>query len=121
MQQRAREPVGGAPPPATVVPDVNVNLFTVDYPEQFPLAEATPHSAASQLVVTGTVNPDIARSVPLISLATGRVVAQEEWRRLLNIRGTRCRTGDRRSSHRDSQTFMESLCLFHYFFASFLT
>jgi cobalt-zinc-cadmium efflux system membrane fusion protein len=64
-----------APPPAKIVPDVNVNLFSVDHPEQFPLAEAVPHSAASQLVVTGTVNPDIARSVPVISLATGRVVA----------------------------------------------
>jgi hypothetical protein len=64
-----------APPPATVVPDVNVNLFSVDHPEQFPLAEAVAHSTTSQLVVTGTVNPDIARTVPVISLATGRVVA----------------------------------------------
>ena len=32
------------------------------------------HDAASQLVVTGTVNPDIARTVPVISLASGRVV-----------------------------------------------
>jgi membrane fusion protein, heavy metal efflux system len=64
--------------PVTVVPDVNVNVFSVDHPEQFLLAEAVSHSAASQLVVTGTVNPDIARSVPVISLATGRVVAQED-------------------------------------------
>src|SRR6266850_939286 len=64
-----------APPPATVVPDVNVSLFSVEHPEQFPLATAEPHSAAPQLVVTGTVNPDIARAVPVISLASGRVVA----------------------------------------------
>ena len=67
--------LGEAPPPVKVVPDVNVNLFSVDHPEQFPLTEAVPHSAASQLVVTGSVNPDIARSVPVVSLATGRVVA----------------------------------------------
>jgi len=64
-----------APPPATVVPDVNVSLFSVEHPEQFPLATAEAHSAAPQLVVTGTVNPDIARAVPVISLASGRVVA----------------------------------------------
>ena len=32
------------------------------------------HAATSQLRVTGTVNPDISRNVPVISLATGRVV-----------------------------------------------
>lgn len=65
----------GAPPPATVVPDVNVSLFAVDHPEQFPLAAATALSVAPKLVATGTVNPDITRNVPVISLATGRVVA----------------------------------------------
>ncbi|MGA8268931.1 MAG: efflux RND transporter periplasmic adaptor subunit, partial [Candidatus Acidiferrales bacterium] len=46
----------------------------VDHPEQFPLVAAIQHDAASQLVVTGSVNPDVARTVPVISLATGRVV-----------------------------------------------
>ena len=64
-----------APPPATVVGDVDVSLFSVDHPEQFPLAAAAAYSAAPKLVVTGTVNPDISRNVPVISLATGRVVA----------------------------------------------
>jgi membrane fusion protein, heavy metal efflux system len=47
----------------------------VDHPEQFPLAAATERPATSELVVTGTVTPDIARNVPVISLATGKVVA----------------------------------------------
>jgi cobalt-zinc-cadmium efflux system membrane fusion protein len=64
-----------APPAATVVSDVNVGLFAVDHPEHFPLAAATEYSVAAKLVATGTMNPDIARSVPVISLATGRVVA----------------------------------------------
>jgi cobalt-zinc-cadmium efflux system membrane fusion protein len=64
-----------APPPATVVGDVDVSLFSVDRPEQFPIATAAAYSAAPKLVVTGTVNPDISRNVPVISLATGRVVA----------------------------------------------
>ena len=64
-----------APPPATVVPDVDVNLFSVDHPEQFPLAAAAAITTVPKLIVTGTVNPDISRNVPVISLATGRVVA----------------------------------------------
>jgi cobalt-zinc-cadmium efflux system membrane fusion protein len=47
----------------------------VDHPEQFPLAAATARSATSELVVTGTVTPDVARNVPVVSLASGRVVA----------------------------------------------
>jgi cobalt-zinc-cadmium efflux system membrane fusion protein len=64
-----------SPPPTTVVPDVNVTLFSVDHPEQFPVTVAVAHAAAPKLVVTGMVNPDISRNVPVISLATGRVVA----------------------------------------------
>jgi cobalt-zinc-cadmium efflux system membrane fusion protein len=68
-------PAAEAPPSATVIPDVNVSLFSVDHPEQFHLVAAAAYSAAPKLVATGTVNPDITRNVPVISLATGRVVA----------------------------------------------
>src|SRR5271157_3320846 len=64
-----------APPPANVVPDVDLNLFTVDHPEHFPPVEATAHPTTSELVVTGTVVPDVSRNVPVVSLASGRVVA----------------------------------------------
>jgi cobalt-zinc-cadmium efflux system membrane fusion protein len=64
-----------APPPAKVVPGFDVNLFSVEHPEQFPISTATSQAAAQELVVTGSVNPDIARNVPVISLASGRVVA----------------------------------------------
>jgi membrane fusion protein, heavy metal efflux system len=64
-----------APPPANVVPDVDLTLFTVDHPEQFPLAAATAHPTTSELIVTGAVTPDVARNVPVVSLASGRVVA----------------------------------------------
>jgi cobalt-zinc-cadmium efflux system membrane fusion protein len=63
-----------APPPAKVIPDFDANLFSVDHPENFPLAAAVEHRAPSKLAVTGTVNPDIARTVPVISLASGRIV-----------------------------------------------
>jgi cobalt-zinc-cadmium efflux system membrane fusion protein len=65
----------GAPPPAGVVPDFDVSLFRVDHPDQFPLAEATSRASAAELVVTGVVSPDVNRSVPVISMVSGRVVA----------------------------------------------
>jgi len=46
----------------------------VDHPEQFPLVTAVEHKAVPALNVTGVVQPDIARAVPVISLASGRVV-----------------------------------------------
>ena len=63
-----------APPAAKVEREEDVNLVQVGHPEQFPLATAVARVATSQLVVTGTVSPDISRSVPVISIATGRVV-----------------------------------------------
>lgn len=68
------DPKAGAPPAAKVEHEEDVNVLQVDHPEQFPLATAVEHAAASQLTVTGTVNPDSSRTVPVISLATGRVV-----------------------------------------------
>ncbi|HTB15970.1 MAG TPA: efflux RND transporter periplasmic adaptor subunit [Bryobacteraceae bacterium] len=64
----------GAPPPAKVEQEGDANLVKVDHPEQFPLATAGKHSAAPELSVTGVVQPDVARTVPVISLASGRVV-----------------------------------------------
>lgn len=63
-----------APPPAKVVGDVDVADWTVADPSKYPLVTATEYDAFPKLQVTGTVNPDIERTVPVISLATGRVV-----------------------------------------------
>ncbi len=68
------DPKAEAPPPATVEPDLDANNFKVDHPEQFSLVTAVEHKAAPALNVTGVVQPDIARAVPVISLAAGRVV-----------------------------------------------
>jgi membrane fusion protein, heavy metal efflux system len=72
--QGKADPKAEAPPPASVEPDMDANNFKVDHPDQFPLATAVEHKAASALNVTGVVQPDIARAVPVISIATGRVV-----------------------------------------------
>jgi cobalt-zinc-cadmium efflux system membrane fusion protein len=68
------DPKAEAPPPTTVEREQDVNVFHVEHPEQFPLATAVEHVSTSQLVATGTVSPDISRTVPVISLAAGRVV-----------------------------------------------
>jgi membrane fusion protein, heavy metal efflux system len=68
------DPNAGAPPPLKVERAEDRNLFQVDRPEQFPLTAAVEHVTVSQLKATGTVNPDISRSVPVISIAAGRVV-----------------------------------------------
>ena len=63
-----------APPAAKVEHQQDVNSVKVEHPEQFPLFTAIEHAAATQLVATGVVAPDVARTVPVISIATGRVV-----------------------------------------------
>jgi membrane fusion protein, heavy metal efflux system len=67
-------PQAEAPPPAVVETEMNPNNFTVENPDRFKLATAQQHEAAPALDVTGVVQPDIARAVPVISLAAGRVV-----------------------------------------------
>ena len=68
------DPAAEAPPPANIVPGADPGLFTVDHPEQFPLTAATERAATSELVVTGAVTPDVTRNVPVVPLASGRVV-----------------------------------------------
>ncbi len=68
------DPNAGAPPPLKVELAEDPNVFQVDRPDQFPLTAAVKHDATSQLTATATVNPDVSRTVPVISLATGRVV-----------------------------------------------
>ena len=68
------DPGAEAPPSAQVEHEQDGSFVRVDHPEQFPLATAVEHRAAPALNVTGVVQPDIARAVPVISLAAGRVV-----------------------------------------------
>jgi len=68
------DPKAEAPPNTTVEADFDPNNFKIDHPDQFPLVTATAYKAAPALNVTGIVQPDIARAVPAISLASGRVV-----------------------------------------------
>ena len=69
------DPAAGAPPPAQVQQEPDLSVLQVDHPERYPTVAAVARMSTSELVVTGAVNPDVARNVPVISLATGRVVA----------------------------------------------
>jgi cobalt-zinc-cadmium efflux system membrane fusion protein len=62
------------PRQAVVEQDLDANHFKVDHPDQFPIATAGSYQSTSDLNVTGVVNPDVSRQVPVISLASGRVV-----------------------------------------------
>ena len=68
------DPKAEAPPAAVVEHEQDLNVVKVDHPEQFPLFTAIEHAATTQLTATGVVSPDVARTVPVISIATGRVV-----------------------------------------------
>jgi membrane fusion protein, heavy metal efflux system len=50
------------------------SVIRVDHPERFPLAAAAPHATAPELNVTGVVSADVARNVPVVSMAAGRVL-----------------------------------------------
>jgi cobalt-zinc-cadmium efflux system membrane fusion protein len=63
-----------APPPLRLEKAGESSVFEVSRPERFALVQAVAHSTTSQLRVTGTVSPDISKTVPVISLATGRIV-----------------------------------------------
>ncbi len=63
-----------APPPVQVENAGDPSHVTVDHPNQFPLATAGENKSASELTATGVVTPDISRTVPVISVASGRVV-----------------------------------------------
>lgn len=68
------DPAAGTAQPAEVIQNSNTGLVTVEKPQQFSLVRANRVEAPARLNVTGSVNPDIAREVPVISLASGRVV-----------------------------------------------
>lgn len=63
-----------APPATQVVQEPDLNLVKVDRPERFPLVAAGQHAELPEIHATGVINADIEKSVPVISLASGRVV-----------------------------------------------
>jgi cobalt-zinc-cadmium efflux system membrane fusion protein len=63
-----------APPPVVVENEPDPSIVKVDHPERFELVEAVARTVAPELNVTGSVSADVSRNVPVVSLASGRVV-----------------------------------------------
>src|SRR5437660_397756 len=63
-----------APPQATVVEEPDLNIVKVDRPERSTLVTAGQRQELPQVHATGTVTPDVEKSIPVVSLASGRVV-----------------------------------------------
>jgi membrane fusion protein, heavy metal efflux system len=72
--EKKSDPQAEAPPPLKVERVEDRNVFKVDNPGRFQLVEVAQYLATPQLKVTGVITPDISRAVPVISIATGRVV-----------------------------------------------
>ena len=68
------DPASGEAQQAQVTPTGDAGLISVQDPNQFPLVTAGRVNTPTKLDVTGSVFPDIDRELPVISLASGRVV-----------------------------------------------
>jgi cobalt-zinc-cadmium efflux system membrane fusion protein len=68
------DPRAEAPLPTSVEHEQDANIVQVSQPEQFPLATAVRYVARGQIVTTGVVSPEVSRTVPIVSLASGRAV-----------------------------------------------
>lgn len=89
-------PKAEAPPAAQVEHEQDGSVVQVDHPEQIPLVTAVARESRPEMVVTGVVTPDISRNVPVVSLASGRVIeirarlgdAVQKGQLLLSVRST---------------------------------
>jgi len=69
------DPAAEAPPAAAVEHANDLNVVAVPKPERFPLVAAAAYQSTSELKATGSVNPDVSREIPVVSIASGRVAA----------------------------------------------
>src|SRR5215472_5174149 len=71
---RAKNPQLGDPPPVEVAHEPDGTLVRANHPDRFPLVVVTRHATAPELSVTGVVGVDVVRSVPVVSMSSGRIV-----------------------------------------------
>ena len=64
-----------APPAAVVASPTEGDTIKIEKAARFPAVRASTKDVVSTLNVTGSVNPDVSREIPVLSLANGRVVA----------------------------------------------
>lgn len=71
---KALDESAAAPPKTAVLSEPDLNIVKVDRPERFTLVTAEKKVELPEIHATGSVTPDVERSVPVVSLASGRVV-----------------------------------------------
>jgi cobalt-zinc-cadmium efflux system membrane fusion protein len=71
----SRGEVAAKAPPVKVEETSDVNLLTVTHPEQFTVVRVGTRAVRDELNVNGAVAPDVNRTVPVSSLASGRVTS----------------------------------------------
>ncbi len=74
-EKKAVDPAAEAPPTAKVEQAQDTDTVKVDHPQQFPLVAAATQMTSPSMSVTGQVQPDVTRVIPVISLASGRIVS----------------------------------------------
>src|SRR5208337_4819164 len=57
-----------------IVKSTAPDVLEMEHPEQFPLVETESRKVPDEINVNGVVAPDVSRSVPVLSLSSGRVV-----------------------------------------------
>ena len=74
-KDKTPNPADEAPGNPQVVETGGSSSVTVKNPSRFSLTQSTSEFVFNSIKVTGSVNPDISREIPVLSLANGRVVA----------------------------------------------
>lgn len=75
-KEGASKDAAEAPPPAAPMESTGANnQVKVDNPARFPLTAVSSQTTYATLDVTGQVQPDVSREVPVLSIANGRVTA----------------------------------------------
>ena len=75
-KHQANSAAAEAPPASVQVREIGgSDTVHIDGADRFPLVQSVSEQIKSTLQVTGTVNPDVSREIPVLSLANGRVVA----------------------------------------------
>jgi cobalt-zinc-cadmium efflux system membrane fusion protein len=74
-RQDANRAAEEAPPAPVVAGTAQGDTIKIDKADRFPIVRAITRDVVGTLNVTGAVNPDVSREIPVLSLANGRVVA----------------------------------------------
>ena len=70
----AKNPQSAENPPVQITEEEDSALLRLEHPEQYSLATAAARTGAQDLSVTGVVAADVSRSVPVVSMSSGRIV-----------------------------------------------